>query len=378
MNDTQVGIAIVMAWASVGMGDATAQVLETCTASDVRASTDGNGTPDQRGLVCGAAAHRPTLHAPVEGYDWMGWHMDANDDTLAMTARLGQFWHVLVYDAATLEFRAALDTGAPYWTTTIVGSQVAVGDGFIVHSDTYGDENPVPVTIFESLGAGWIATKRLPLPEGAQHESGFGFGVAASGDRLAVCDFVGWGEIDGAVYVYERQGSGAWEAVQPIVSSAATPWWGAAVAMWDDWLAIGSPQGGLMSLGEVELYRFEQGQYVHHSTLSPHGPLPDGYTWGFGEHLSMDEGTLVIGAGDILNWSGHGLAEVFRWGGRRGSTREVWTHRMCLSSMCLVRTFRCEVTVCASEPPKQGLPRRADRSASTNGLSMATGNAWWQ
>lgn len=187
-------------------------------------------------------------------------------------------------------------------TTAVIG---AYGDSIAAPGATFGIGEG-SAYVFERSGSGWVQSQKLvPQPTG---EDGDNFGVA-----IAMADsFLAVGaqrrRVDqvpevGSVFIYGRstQGYLLRQLITPPVV-AADQRFGAALALWQDRLAVGAPQAGA---GRVDLYRRDgNGQYQFEGSLTP----TDGSGAArFGAALAIADGVLLIGAPEA-----DGAGAVFR------------------------------------------------------------------
>jgi hypothetical protein len=175
------------------------------------------------------------------------------------------------------------------------------------------------VTTFERRNDEWLRTAHLLSPDGAASDW-FGCAVALGGERLAVGAYGDddHGEKSGAAYVWRRseERDRAWEFEAKFAPDdlAAGDWFGFSCALSSGFLAIGAPRDDDAgeSAGCVRVYRRSHDEWVLDATLRP----PDGSvtTW-FGYALSLDERRLIVGApGDDAAGEASGAAYCYTRG----------------------------------------------------------------
>ncbi|MEM7307252.1 MAG: FG-GAP repeat protein [Planctomycetota bacterium] len=182
------------------------------------------------------------------------------------------------------------------------GDRIAVG----APRAWYTDEGTVAV--FERDGSGWTEVAALMAPEAV----GLGSAVALDGDRVIGGDEVheALGEYAGRVFWWEPTGGGGWSAAGQLPAPGIGPgaFLGTSLAAAGGWVAAGAYGAG--AGGEVRLYRFEAGSYVHAQSLTPCNGTLDGR---FGRAVDLDAARQVVGA-DLQSWPGlpSGRAHVYR------------------------------------------------------------------
>ncbi len=176
-------------------------------------------------------------------------------------------------------------------------------------------------------GAAWIyrrvdgvwTEEAFLRPHDPQEEQYFGYAVQIR-DGLAVVSALGdnGGAIGaGAVYVFERDGSGAWVETQKLLAPDMKNWdgLGESIALDGDWLAIGSPADDDKdtTAGSVYLYRLVDGAFVLQEELW----APDAQFAGrFGRAVAMHGDRLAVGALNAIATPGlAGAVYLFRWTG---------------------------------------------------------------
>ena len=284
-------------------------VPDSCDIADgTSQDLDGDGVPDECPLACESYILHEDIEAPSPEHEGFGFMMDAAGGLLAVRSEFGGFEQVTLYDTTT--WSLVQDLALPWYKsgiTPVLGRTTVFGDGFIAASGTWDSDR---VAIWEPVGGAWQHTGVIEAPAGASED--FGYGIAASSDRIAVVDFYGNSANGGHVYIYQRAADASWDLYQTIVppNGDVEYGWGIALAMDDQWLAVGSPEAGY---GEVELYLNDGEGYLYHSTIASQGPPPWSSLgqFGWGEHLAIENGALVVGAGDGY-WSGPGWIEIHR------------------------------------------------------------------
>jgi hypothetical protein len=184
------------------------------------------------------------------------------------------------------------------------GISLAVDGNFAVVG-AYGDTAASPgatfgvaqgsAYVFERLGSGWVQRQKLnPQPTGEDGDN-FGVAVGLAEDFLAVGAQrrpVAQVQEAGSVFIYGKSAQGYLlrQLITPQVV-AADQRFGAAIALWQDRMAVGVPQAGA---GRVDLYRRDgNGQYQFDQSMAPPGGLGAAR---FGAALAISDGVLLIGA----------------------------------------------------------------------------------
>lgn len=169
------------------------------------------------------------------------------------------------------------------------------------------------VFVFEGLDSG-VPAARLAA---SVPQAGAEFGCCVMIDRTAGFIAVGARREDvggatdaGSVHLFTRsalpsgEGSvaasvpGRWHCVQTLAAQhpAQSQWFGSAIALGEEWLAVGAPGAstdGLPGAGCVQLYRRnERGIFDHARTLA--SPTAASHAW-FGSALAIDGATLIVG-----------------------------------------------------------------------------------
>ncbi|HWS26319.1 MAG TPA: FG-GAP repeat protein [Xanthomonadales bacterium] len=184
------------------------------------------------------------------------------------------------------------------------GNAIAVSGDYVVIG-AYGDTAVAPdalfgiaqgsAYVFERSGDSWVLAQKLEPDSIGEDGDNFGFSIAMVDDFLAIGaprrSQDGLFE-SGTVFVYGRSSSGYLlrQILSPTVTAAELRF-GAAIALWQDQMAIGVPGAGD---GRVDLYQREaSGSYVFERSLSPQ---PGSTAAQFGAALAMADGELLVGA----------------------------------------------------------------------------------
>lgn len=190
--------------------------------------------------------------------------------------------------------------GERFGTTVVVdGATVAVGS--FQGSDAQG--NPTgSVRVFARQDGAWVLQAKLVAPYGRAFDA-FGAAVALADDTLIVgAPNYSRGDMhhQGAVYVFERDGS-AWAHVQTLFmpgqwpAQSSGPFFGSAIAMAGDRLAIGAPQADVASMESGGVAMFERDAQGWHPTQVIRPPNPS--QWGmFGKALLFAGDELLVGS----------------------------------------------------------------------------------
>lgn len=181
------------------------------------------------------------------------------------------------------------------------GKAVALdGDWLVIgadYSDIDGEEIQGSVYVYERDGSqpsGWRYETELTASNGAEFDQ-FGISVAIDGTTIVVgaerAD-VGGSSSQGSAYVFEYQG-GSWTETQILTEDlSALDYYGSAVAVDGDTMAVGARFE--ISGGKVFVYyRDGDGDWVHQRTLVD--SISDSNA-NFGVSLALDGDVLVVGA----------------------------------------------------------------------------------
>ncbi len=135
----------------------------------------------------------------------------------------------------------------------------------------------------------------VPAQPGGYPDAGFGTslalqrGVLVAGLPLGIAQ--GMSEPNGYVHVYRRDAT-RWNLADVVMGDAEARRFGSAVAIDEDWLAVGSP-GNAIETGAVYVFRSTNGEWALQQRLD--GPsLPD--FPGFGKTLAMKGEWLFVGS----------------------------------------------------------------------------------
>lgn len=197
--------------------------------------------------------------------------------------------YVLTRSNAQWQITARLEPPDP---TVQFGSSVAIDAGVAVVGAPESDK----VFVFERNEAGWQPVAVLRSEQTKAGDS-FGSSVAVHGDYVVV----GAPRADdlaadaGAAYVFSRDGVGRWAEAGSLQTEglAAGDWFGSAVAMTSDQIAVSARRAGLsaLSLGMVRTYTLSG------SLWTPSEPIPSPFGGaGFGASVSIDSSMAVVGS----------------------------------------------------------------------------------
>ena len=136
----------------------------------------------------------------------------------------------------------------------LMGSAVAIEGGVLAVGSYNGSG---AVLLYERTDAGWVSAGTLAKPTG-DADDGFGYAVDLAGDRLVVgAPFLGAndGPDQGAVFLYERDGSGGWQLVHTFEAPGDYDYgrYGSAVAVTDHHVLVGAVGRGSVYLYDQEL-----------------------------------------------------------------------------------------------------------------------------
>ncbi len=223
------------------------------------------------------------------------------------------------------------------WTqvTSLTAADGAVDDLFGVRVALSGDRVVVAAAfsnidgvtragaayLFERDGSGdWTQIAKLVATDGAAYDY-FGWDVFITGDRIAVGAFASSpGNVSqaGAVYLFERDGTGNWNQTTKLVASDVTAFdnFGTSVAIFDDYIVIGAmghDAHGKSNAGAAYLYKRDSasGNWDYATKLQADDGAADDY---FGDSVAIFDNYIVIGAWqhDAHGKSGAGAAYIFK------------------------------------------------------------------
>jgi hypothetical protein len=214
-----------------------------------------------------------------------------------------------------------------------LGSAVALSDEFMVvgaPSDTVdGSPSAGSVSLYQrnhALATGWSYVKMLSA---ADVETGaeFGAAVAVDGDTIAI-GAPGW-DGRGAVYVFRRNQGGAnfWGQQKRVDLAAVSAGddFGAAVALEDDLLAVGSPGNnapGGVDAGIVHVFGRHQGGTSNWGLLDDFRETSPAAFDFFGSALDLSDGRVMVGA-PLADNSGNASGAAYVYGRISGSNEWV-------------------------------------------------------
>jgi choice-of-anchor B domain-containing protein len=212
------------------------------------------------------------------------------------------------------------------------GSLFVNGDVLLVGSNTGSGT----VHVFERGGDGWSEIGSLTSADGGEGD-GFGSSLALSGERMIV-GAPGYGEREGAAYVFERSASG-WVQSAKLLATNPTddeeaagrggrggrggeadetgqgggrggrnlpPMFGSAVALRGDWAAVSAPNYGGRA-GSVYMFQFTDGAW-HQVAQLPGNNAQQGAA--FGTAIVMRDDEMLVGASGANG--GIGGVETYR------------------------------------------------------------------
>ncbi|MHC4717869.1 MAG: choice-of-anchor B family protein, partial [Planctomycetota bacterium] len=192
---------------------------------------------------------------------------------------------------------------APAHAQSGYGRAVAVGDGEILVGESANQMSSGVVYVYRRDGAGaWTETAQI-IPADAAAGDRFGQTIALDGSIMMVAAAP---EGSGVVYVFEKSGSGTWREVGRLrAEDGKTGAFGAAIAMSGDLALIGAPErGGGFGFGggapadgpsgAVHVFRRDaEGAWSKHQTIAG-SDIQAGDR--FGASIALDGERAVIGA----------------------------------------------------------------------------------
>ena len=181
--------------------------------------------------------------------------------------------------------------------TTFNGSRsVALSGDRVVVGHPGGPEHS-HLRVFERVAGVWTGPAVVLAPPGPDGQV-FGDEVALDGDLLATSDLADdfLAENAGAVHLFEADALGNWLPVDVLRPDAAdaNAHFGASIAVDEAALRIfvGAPRHGVWDYGGVFVFEFLLGEWRQVDLILPKVPYASA---GFGDHLDIDGGRLVVG-----------------------------------------------------------------------------------
>ncbi len=237
-----------------------------------------------------------------------GWRAAASDDGKAVTLR-GADGHSVEY--GKLVVRDSLGRVIPA-RLTVIEEQV------VIEAEDSKAEYPLTIDPIFSLQpkpraveaapvslmneAQYVEQQRLTANDGAEKDH-FGEAIALDGDTLVVgayADDIGATSNQGSVYVFTRSGA-TWTFQQKITANdgAAYDYFGESVAVYGNFLAVGSHVSSNVAVGAVYVFTRSGATWTQQQKITANdGVVGDD----FGHSVSMSDWTLVVGApGDNIN-----------------------------------------------------------------------------
>jgi choice-of-anchor B domain-containing protein len=199
----------------------------------------------------------------------------------------------------------------------VTGNEILVGRPGLIPGFPMPPSQTGAVLVFRRGAGGKWAQVAAVTASGLTIEDGFGAAIAVDGKLMAV-GAPGAAERQGAVYIFERDGSGRWieRARLSAASPAAGDRLGRALALKGGVLLAGAP-GHAEEQGQVVVFRQGSGpaDWTQQGTLVGSSSIKGER---FGSAVALDQNRALIGApGQIMGDSLAGRALVFR---RSGNT----------------------------------------------------------
>lgn len=215
-------------------------------------------------------------------------------------------------------------------TDTFFGARGAVHDDLaVLTAPSYFREIAGKAYSYRLVDGTWQMEDELLSPGSAIGDM-YGLGVCTDGQFIFVSapgeENGNFTVPNGAVYVFEHDGL-QWQLTDRLVSPRDDVSWddelfGYSMALSGDLLAVGAPWAG-GSEGRIELYRNDDGTWIHERTVSaPDGPRNDD---AFGWTVALNGSLLAAGAARISDVAenGPGFISVFRNDGNNWLTEVV-------------------------------------------------------
>ncbi|MCA9738529.1 MAG: FG-GAP repeat protein, partial [Gemmatimonadetes bacterium] len=173
------------------------------------------------------------------------------------------------------------------------GRSLAYAGGSLLVGTTVRNESTGAVYVFERDASGqWSERAILTAPDGAAGDA-LGRVMATDGQTVLAST---WAHQDsrGAVYVYERDGSGTWTQTAKLMGSDIGPegLFGMSLAVNGDRILVGAPTQG-DNTGVVYAFHRENGTWSETGKLQPAAVGPNSR---FGTGVALRDGEALIGA----------------------------------------------------------------------------------
>ena len=183
------------------------------------------------------------------------------------------------------------------WSTAVRGATVVVGAPWTINDP----EIEGAVYVFErQTESPWLETARLlgaPNDHDPSRYEYFGWSVALDGPTLAIGatdDYDDNGLRKGALYVFERDPNGVWRQADRLLGDGGN--FGASVAIHDGVIVVGAPEDDPLGFSSGSAYVFEldgAGDWIETAKLIP---SDHGFLDSFGLSVATDAATILIGA----------------------------------------------------------------------------------
>lgn len=261
----------------------------------VGAPRDGTGSAHVYELSGPTWAQLQELTPPNGGAsDEFGASLAMDDGTIVIGApdaeQSGQAY-VFVRNGASWEHQATLAAADLEGSAEFGGSVAIDGDSIVVGA--VDQDQTGAAYVFTRTGNAWNEQQKLTVDEADSNDE-FGVAVAIEGDTVAVAaQRIRPG---GAVYVFGRS-AGTWSMQQKLtaIDEGNGDYFGASLAMDDDWMAVGSirDDDGGMSSGSAYVYQRQSGAWVHQAKLAASDATG---SEAFGTAVAVEPGLVCVGA----------------------------------------------------------------------------------
>jgi choice-of-anchor B domain-containing protein len=176
------------------------------------------------------------------------------------------------------------------------GSAVAVSGGDVLIGVASNVITPGAVYLFRQGSGGWTEAGRLQASD-AFSGDGFGAAIAVDGSTMMVSASA-QNDGAGAIYVFERSGSGDWQETGRLDGGAAGTNFGATISLGSGTAVVGAPgqrarsrQVQYVGQGTAYVFSYNGGSWTSDGTLSAGG---DGT--GFGSSVAVHGDEILVGA----------------------------------------------------------------------------------
>ena len=195
-------------------------------------------------------------------------------------------------------FRAALIVGALVVPAAAnaqnpaggYGRALAISGGDVLVSQANNQINPGAVFIYRKVANKWTEQAKLVSSQASPND-GFGTGIALSGDLMLI-SAPRANNNRGAVFVFQRDGKGAWHEVAQLTApdTATNTGFGAPVAFVNDLAVVGAPTANRQT-GTAHVFRRSGNRWTHEASLVSPEPKEQMF---FGQGIGIAKGQILV------------------------------------------------------------------------------------